>query len=56
MFDLYTCLILMSIDKFLGPLEAKNKEDDCPLIFANGKSPLVVGAENAVRYPNPPNP
>ena len=46
----------MSVDKCLGPLDAENKEDDCPLIVADGKSPLVVGEENAVHYPNPPNP
>ena len=46
----------MSIDKFLGPIEAENKEDDHPLIVAYGKSPLIVGAENVVHYPNPPNP
>lgn len=45
-----------SVDKCLGPLEAETKEDDRPLIVADGKSPLVVGAENAVHYPNPPNP
>ena len=33
----------------------ENKEDDHPLIVADGKSPLIVGAENAVHYPNPPN-
>ena len=46
----------MSVDKCLGPLEAENKEDDRPLIVPDGKSPLIVGAENAVHYPNPPNP
>ena len=46
----------MSIDKCLGPLEVENKEDDHPLIVADGKSPLVVGAENGVHYSNPPNP
>ena len=46
----------MNVDKFLGPLVGEYKEDDHPLIVAYGKSPLVFGAENAVHYPNPPNP
>ena len=45
-----------SVYKCLGPLEVQNKEDDRPLIVADGKSPLVVGAENVMHYPNPPNP
>ena len=46
----------MSVDKCLEPLEAENKEDDHPLIVVYGKSPLIVGVENAMHYPNPPNP
>lgn len=45
-----------NVNKCLGPLEAETKDDDRPLIVADGTSPLVVGAENAVHYPNPPNP
>lgn len=45
-----------TVNKCLGPLEAETKDDDRPLIVADGTSALVVGAENAVHYPNPPNP
>ncbi|XP_077216540.1 DOMON domain-containing protein / dopamine beta-monooxygenase N-terminal domain-containing protein [Tasmannia lanceolata] len=43
------------VNECLGPLEAKDKEDQ-DLIFADGKTPLVVVAEPALHYPNPPNP
>ncbi|GLJ48702.1 hypothetical protein SUGI_1027160 [Cryptomeria japonica] len=43
------------VDKCLGPLEAETK-DDRAIIVADGKSSLIVGADNAVHYPNPPNP
>jgi len=53
----YTTLrVSDSVHKCLGPLEVENKEDDRPLIVVDGKSPLVVGAENVMHYPNPPNP
>lgn len=45
-----------TVNKCFGPLEAETKDDDRPLIVADGTSALVVGAENAVHYPNPPNP
>eukprot|EP00268_Persea_americana_P017168 TRINITY_DN18215_c0_g2_i1.p1 TRINITY_DN18215_c0_g2~~TRINITY_DN18215_c0_g2_i1.p1 ORF type:complete len:910 (+),score=135.36 TRINITY_DN18215_c0_g2_i1:286-3015(+) len=43
------------VNDCLGPLEAKDKEDQ-DLIFADGKSPLVVVTGPALHYPNPPNP
>ena len=42
----------MSTDKSLGPLEPENKDDDHHLIVVDGKSPLVVGAENVMHYPS----
>jgi len=49
----YTTLrVSDSVHKCLGPLEVENKEDDRPLIVADGKSPLVVGAENVMHYPS----
>ncbi|KAL5980344.1 hypothetical protein ACLOJK_028252 [Asimina triloba] len=43
------------VDDCLGPLEAKDKEDQ-DFIFADGKTPLVVASGPALHYPNPPNP
>lgn len=44
-----------SIDDCLGPLDAKDKEDQ-DLIIADANAPLVVTTEEAMHYPNPPNP
>ncbi|OVA00279.1 Cytochrome c assembly protein [Macleaya cordata] len=43
------------VNDCLGPLEADNKEDQ-DLIFADGKTPLIVTTGPAMHYPNPPNP
>ncbi|XP_058067594.1 cytochrome b561, DM13 and DOMON domain-containing protein At5g54830-like [Magnolia sinica] len=43
------------VNECLGPLEAKDSEDQ-DLIFADGKTPLVVVSGPALHYPNPPNP
>ncbi|KAK1293632.1 hypothetical protein QJS10_CPB17g00225 [Acorus calamus] len=44
-----------SVDDCTGPLVAEDKEDQ-DVIFADGKTPLVVTSGPAVHYPNPPNP
>ncbi|KAF8407229.1 hypothetical protein HHK36_006356 [Tetracentron sinense] len=43
------------VNDCLGPLDAEDKEDQ-DLIYADGKSPLVVVTGPALHYPNPPNP
>ncbi|KAG9456282.1 hypothetical protein H6P81_000790 [Aristolochia fimbriata] len=43
------------VNECLGPLEAKDTEDQ-DIIFADGKTPLVVLAGPALHYPDPPNP
>ncbi|XP_010275743.1 PREDICTED: cytochrome b561, DM13 and DOMON domain-containing protein At5g54830 [Nelumbo nucifera] len=43
------------VNDCLGPLEAEQKEDR-DLIYADGKTPLIVTTSPAVHYPNPPNP
>lgn len=43
------------VNDCVGPLDAEDKEDQ-DLIFADGKTPLVVTAGPAMHYPNPPNP
>lgn len=43
------------VNNCLGPLEAKDREDQ-DLIFADGKTPLIVMTGPALHYPNPPNP
>ncbi|CAN6175303.1 unnamed protein product [Urochloa humidicola] len=44
-----------TVNNCLGPLDADNEEDQ-ERIIADRKTPLVVTAAPAVRYPNPPNP
>ncbi|KAJ4959161.1 hypothetical protein NE237_026272 [Protea cynaroides] len=43
------------VNDCLGPLEAEDTEDQ-DLIFADGKTPLVVVTAPSLHYPNPPNP
>ncbi|GER51672.1 DOMON domain-containing protein [Striga asiatica] len=43
------------VDDCLGPLDAKDKEDQ-DIAIADKKEPLVVSTGPALHYPNPPNP
>lgn len=42
------------VDECTGPLEAVDGEEQ-DIVFADGKSPLVVSSSPAIHYPNPPN-
>ncbi|XP_008776066.2 cytochrome b561, DM13 and DOMON domain-containing protein At5g54830-like [Phoenix dactylifera] len=47
--------VSMKVNDCLGPLDAKDKEDQ-DLIIADGKTLLVVSSGPALHYPNPPSP
>nr|XP_043608908.1 cytochrome b561, DM13 and DOMON domain-containing protein At5g54830-like [Erigeron canadensis] len=44
-----------SVNECVGPLDAKNKQDQ-ELVIAEEKEPLVVTTGPSLHYPNPPNP